>query len=300
VQNAADVQARTSELTLNTRVFSNPQFSYDFTLTGDHTTQKILRLGRAPFRVNAGGQGQDVFYYKEGEALGIIYGQQLVRTFAQLKDDPSKATAKESDYVVNPLGYLVLANTRGLPTERPIAYVSPDGSNQHKIGDVNPDFNFGFANNIRFHGFGVYALFDGQHGGDVYNFTKQWMFQDFRHGDEDQAGKPQDQKIPLNFYAAGLYNGLVASDYFVEDGSYVKLRELSVSYTLGHKLLATTGLGRVASGVKLALIGRNLYTWTNYTGFDPEVTSGNDFNFRIDGFRYPNFRTVTGQIELSF
>ena len=105
---------------------------------------------------------------------------------------------------------------------------------------------------------------------------------------------------PEQVQAAGLYNGLVASDYFVEDGSYVKLRELSVSYTLGQKLLAQTGLGRVTSGVKLALIGRNLYTWTNYSGFDPEVTSGNDFNFRIDGFRYPNFRTVTGQVEISF
>ena len=165
---------------------------------------------------------------------------------------------------------------------------------------MNPKFNFGFANNIRFKGIGLYALFDGQHGGDVYNFTKQWMFQDLRHGDSDMAGKPQDQKVAMDFFSAGLYNGLVASDYFVEDGSYVKLRELSASYTLGQNILAKTGLGRISSGIKLALIGRNLYTWTNYSGFDPEVTSGNDFNFRIDGFRYPNFRTVTGQVEISF
>jgi len=300
VQNAADVEGRTTEASLQTRVISRPDFTYSFNLTGDHTTQKITRLGRAPFRVNAGGQSQDVFYYKEGEPLGIIYGQKLIRTFAELKDNPANASANEADYVVNPLGYLVLASTRGKTTERPIKYVDPSGNDQHKIGDVNPDFNFGFANNIRFKSFGVYALFDGQKGGDVYNFTKQWMFQDFRHGDEDQAGKPQDQKIPLNFYSAGLYNGLVASDYFVEDGSYVKLRELSVSYTFGPNALKATGIGRIASGVKLALIGRNLYTWTSYTGFDPEVTSGNDFNFRIDGFRYPNFRTLTGQIELSF
>jgi TonB-linked SusC/RagA family outer membrane protein len=300
VQNAADVKAKTTELSLQTRVISRPDFSYSFSLTGDHTTQEITRLARAPFRVNAGGQGQDVFYYKEGEALGIIYGQKLIRTFAELKDNPANASAVESDYVVNPLGYLVLASTRGQKTERPIKYVNAEGVDQHKIGDVNPDFNFGFANNVRFKGFGLYALFDGQRGGDVYNFTKQWMFQDFRHGDEDQGGKPADQKVALDFYAAGLYNGLVASDYFVEDGSYVKLRELSVSYTLGQRLLSSTGLGRITNGVKVALIGRNLYTWTSYTGFDPEVTSGSDFNFRIDGFRYPNFRTVTGQIELSF
>lgn len=302
VQNAADVQARTTELSLQTRVISRPGFSYSFNLTGDHTTQKITKLGRAPFRVTFGnqGQGQEVFYYKEGENLGIIYGQKLITTFAELKDNPANANAVETDYVVNPLGLLVLASTRGKPTERPIKYVDANGLDQHIIGDVNPDFNFGFANNIRIKGFGVYALFDGQQGGDVYNFTKQWMFQDFRHGDADQAGKPQDQKVAMNFFSAGLYNGLVASNYFVEDGSYVKLRELSVSYTLGETMLRTTGLSRVARSVKLALIGRNLYTWTSYTGFDPEVTSGSDFNFRIDGFRYPNFRTLTGQIELGF
>jgi TonB-linked SusC/RagA family outer membrane protein len=304
VQNAADVRARTTELSLNTRVFSRPDFSYDFTLTGDHTTQKITKLGYtrhiAPFRVNAGGQGQDVFFYKEGENLGVIYGQRLVRTFAELKDNPANANAVESDYVVNPLGYLVKASLRGTTGERPIVYVSPSGQSTNKIGDVNPDFNFGFANNIRFKGFGLYALFDGQRGGDVYNFTKQWMFQDMRHGDADMAGKPSDQKIAMAFFSSGLYNGLVASSYFVEDGSYVKLRELSASYTFGQKMLARTGLGRVTSGVKVALIGRNLYTWTDYSGFDPEVTSGGDFNFRIDGFRYPNFRTVTGQVEISF
>ena len=50
----------------------------------------------------------------------------------------------------------------------------------------------------------------------------------------------------------------------------------------------------------LALIGRNLKTWTHYSGFDPEVTAGNDFNFRIDGFRYPQFRTITGQVTIGF
>ena len=116
----------------------------------------------------------------------------------------------------------------------------------------------------------------------------------------DMTGKPADQKVPFAVFTQSLYNGLVASDYFVESGSYVKLRELSVSYTLGGRALQVAGLNRLARGVKLALIGRNLYTWTKYTGFDPDVTAGGDFNFRVDGFRYPNFRTLTGQVELTF
>ncbi|MEO7647761.1 MAG: hypothetical protein ABIV11_05930, partial [Gemmatimonadaceae bacterium] len=299
VQNAADVEAKTTEFQLQTRVFDRPSFSYSFSLTGDHTSQKILKLGRAPFRVNPeDSQGQDAFYYKEGEALGIIYGTKWVRSFAELKENPANAAAVVSNYIINPLGYLVLNTAAGRIT--PIRFVNAAGENQHVIGDVNPDLSWGFANNVRFNAFSVYALFDGQRGGDIYNFTKQWMFQDHRSGDIDQAGKADGDKVPLSFYAAGLYNGLVANDYFVEDGSYVKLRELSVAYRLGNRALQVAGLDRFASGIKLALIGRNLLTWSDYSGFDPEVTSGTDFNFRIDGFRYPNFRTFTGQVEITF
>jgi TonB-linked SusC/RagA family outer membrane protein len=300
VQNAADVKGKTWELAINARAVDRPDFSYSFTLTGDRTRQQIESMVRAPFRVNAGGQGQDVFYYKAGEPLGIIYGARWVRSFAELRENPANVNAVESDYVINPLGFLVRKSLRGLPGELPIAYVNAAGETQHKVGDVNPDFSFGLANNIRYKGFNVYALFDGQRGGDIYNFTKQWMFQDHRHGSQDQSGVPEANRIALTFFSSGLYNGLVANDYFVEDGSFVKLRELSASYTFGRDMLAKIGADRYANGVKIALIGRNLYTWTDYSGFDPEVTAGNDFNFRIDGFRYPTFRTITGQVEIQF
>jgi len=301
VQNAADVGAKTTELALQTRLIDRNNFSWSISLTGDHTTQRILSMNRAPFRVNAGGQGQDVFYYKAGEPLGIIYGTRWVRSIDQLRDNPANATNFDpSQYVVNSDGYVVRAANLGKTTEAPIAYVDKDGNTQHVIGDVNPDFSFGLANNFRWHNFSAYMLFDGVQGGDIYNFTKQWMFQDERHGDQDQSNRPQDKRRPLGFYSAGLYNGLVANDYFVEDGSYVKLRELSIAYDFSPSLMRRLQMARLARGMKLALIGRNLITWTNYTGFDPEVTSGNDFNFRVDGFRYPNFRTITGQVELRF
>ena len=296
VQNAADVSARTTELSLQTEVFTRPNMSYSFTLTGDHTKQRIDHLGRAPFRVPGLGQGQDMFYYKEGEPLGVMYGVKWVKDFAQLKENPANAAAVESDYTTNALGYLVKTSAPGAL----IRYVDAAGNQQHVIGDVNPKYTWGMSNNFRFHSINVYALFDGQHGGDIYNFTKQWMFQDLRHGDMDMRGKPDAEKVPFAVFTQSLYNGLVASDYFVEDGSYVKLRELSVSFNLGENLMRAAGLNRIANGVKLALIGRNLYTWTNYTGFDPDVTAGGDFNFRVDGFRYPNFRTITGQVELTF
>ncbi|MCC6928863.1 MAG: SusC/RagA family TonB-linked outer membrane protein [Gemmatimonadaceae bacterium] len=301
VQNAADVSAQTWEVSLQTRVIDTDAFSYSFSLTGDNTRQKIDHMEAAPFRRNAtGAQGQDVFYYKSGEKLGIIYGTRWVRSFEQLKENPANASANPADYVVNSDGYLVRAANLGKTTEAPIAYVNAAGATQHVIGDVNPDFTFGWANNLRYKSLTFYALLDGVKGGDIYNFTKQWMYQDERHGTQDQSGRPMSERRPLAFYSAGLYNGLVANDHFVEDGSYARLRELSVAYNLNSNLLSKFGLNRTIKGAKVAFIGRNVFTWTKYTGFDPEVTAGGDFNFRIDGFRYPNFRTFTGQIELQF
>jgi hypothetical protein len=296
VQNAADVGAKTTEVMLDVLVIDRPDFSYSFTLTGDHTTQRIERMGVAPFRVNAGGQNQNVFYYKSGEVLGIVYGNKWVTNPQQLLDNPANAAINLDDYTVNPLGYVVRKSAPGAP----IKYVDQNGNSDFAIGDVNPDFSFGWANNIRWKNFGVYALLDGVKGGDIYNHTRQWMYQDHRHGDMDMAGKPDDQKVPNAFFASGLYNANYANSHFVEDGSYIRLRELSVSYDFSPAVMSKVGMDRVMKGARVALIGRNLLTFTDYSGFDPEVTSGNDFNFRIDGFRYPNFRQLSAQVELRF
>ena len=74
---------------------------------------------------------------------------------------PPTPSANPADYVVNSDGYLVRAANLGKTTEAPIAYVNAAGETQHVIGDVNPDFSFGFANNVRYKNFSLYALFDG-------------------------------------------------------------------------------------------------------------------------------------------
>lgn len=296
VQNAATISAKTWEFSLQSRLYDGRDVSYSVGFTADRTRQRIDKLGRAPYRVNAGGQGQDVFFYKEGEALGIIYGKRWLRSMdevAQQKLDPAL-------YTINSDGYVVLKSRLGTGTEAPIAFLDENGSNQVVIGDVNPDFSFGFTQNFRFKNLSIYALIDGVQGGDLYNFTKQWMYQDGRHGTQGQGNRPEADRRPLAFYSGGLYDGLNANSHFVEDGSYARLREFSLAYQFTPNLLRKVGINGLANGFKLSVVGRNLLTWTNYTGFDPEATSGGDFNFRIDGFRYPNFRTVTAMIDFSF
>jgi TonB-linked SusC/RagA family outer membrane protein len=300
-QNAADLSSHTIEGALQTRMIDRRSVTWDLSLTADHTTQKITSMSVAPFPVSAGGQGQGVFWYQSGQNLGVIYGTQFVRTIDQAvaNHSPTFPSTNPADYVVNPLGYVVLAANRGTAAERPIPLVDAAGTDKFVIGDVNPKLNYGVNNDVRWNRFSFHSLFSGQVGGSVYNFSKQWRFQDLRAGEMDMTNVPQDQKIAEAFFTQGLYNGLDPANYFVESGAYLKLQELSVGYDVNPRWLPKVGLGGV-SGLKLSVLGRNLYTWTNYSGFDPDVTSGSDFNFRIDGFRYPPFRSITGQVEIRF
>ncbi len=217
-QNAARVGGRTFEGSLNARVIERPNASYTFTLSAERSRQKIDELNRAPFRVGSISQNQNIFYYKAGEAMGIIYGKRWARTIDELADNPlNEGVDLNANYEINDEGYVVAKGTRGTANERLIAYVDATGSNNVKIADVNPDFSFGFSNTIRLGGFTIYGLFDGTKGGSIYNFTKQWMFQDRRHADLDQFGKPQENKKALEYYTVGLYNNNEPNSYFVDD-----------------------------------------------------------------------------------
>ncbi|CAN0516835.1 unnamed protein product, partial [Laminaria digitata] len=109
-------------------------------------------------------------------------------------------------------------------------------------------------------------------------------------------------------YYETLYDATAINSHFVEDGSYIKLRELSLGYTFERSQLVKI-FGSVVNRVSLSVIGRNLLTITDYTGFDPEV--GTTFSsgggvatdatlYRVDNFAYPNYRTITGKIEIQF
>ena len=98
-----------------------------------------------------------------------------------------------------------------------------------------------------------------------------------------------------------FFNSLNPHAYFVESGTFVKLREVSLSYTFQSRQLRKIGLGGMQR-LKLGLVGRNLFTLTQYSGEDPEVAtlSGDPFQRRIDWFGYPHFRTLSGVVEFSF
>src|SRR5207249_11612171 len=99
-----------------------------------------------------------------------------------------------------------------------------------------------------------------------------------------------------------FYNGLDPDDYFIENGSYAKLKELSLSYTFVADQLHRLGWLRGFHEVRLGFIARNLFTITKYSGLDPELSGlyGDPFQLRMSGVQYPQFRPFSTTVELSF
>src|SRR6266550_264499 len=322
-QNAATLLGHTHELSLGAILVDRPEFSWRMNVAADRTRQKITQLNAPEFLVGPDyvGNNDVVQHFKiaAGETFGVIYGTKIVRSLADLYDDPAKKALSGTNQrygpdsmIVNEDGFLVEKRLYHTIGERFIPYVDPSGSSIIKIADVNPDFNASFTTNLRYKNFSAYALVDWVQGGKIYNATRQWPFFEFRDRVYDQSSKPaatgctgtapacySTGKKPTDYYQA-IYNGINPIDFFVEPGTYVKVKELNVSYTFQRSMLEKLGLG--INNLRIGVIGRNLFTFTKYSGYDPEVAglSGDPYSFRVDGFSYPNFRTFTGFAEINF
>jgi hypothetical protein len=128
-----------------------------------------------------------------------------------------------------------------------------------KAGDANPDFNMGFSNQFQYGPVRLTSLVEWRKGGDVVNLTNNYY---------DGADLAADTALSHKRLAA--YNASQAP--YVEDAGFVKLREITLAYELPNRLTSSLFRGR-AQTARLELSGRNLKTWTNYTGMDPEVSN---------------------------
>ena len=198
-----------------------------------------------------------------------------------------------SQFSINDEGYVVNGD------HVPQFLKDENGNNaQVVIGDINADFNLSINSQFTYKNLSAYFLFDWKQGGDVYNQTKQWTYRELLHPDVDQTGLPDASKKPAAYYS-GLYNINATTDHFVEDGSFFKFRELNLSYNFTKEIIG----GNTIKNIKISLIGRNLFTISNYSGVDPEVTvlgNGDQTNFMFDGLVIPTLLPLQEGLKLTF
>jgi TonB-linked SusC/RagA family outer membrane protein len=343
--NAGEVTNKTWEGTLTVPIIQNRSVNWTSRLIFDRTRSVITRLDVPDFTGDiTAGNTFTVFKFREGEKVGTLYGAAFVRNCSQLPANFQSQCSMQSGDVnaafrPNDEGYVVWVGSGNLPSEgvtknlwraqlplgtgpwgnrtnwgMPIVQRDSTGSVANvAVGNGLPKYHWGLSQTLDIGRFNLYGLLDASRGQKLFNVQYAWSLGDLQSGEVAQEGKTVESAKVLGYYwrqgpstsptagstagIGGFYDALGPNTYNVEDASYVKLREASVNFRIG----AIGGSG----DWKLGLVGRNLKTWTNFRGFDPE--SGNTsgaFNSAVltgvAGFRYPKMRTFTVQLSTSF
>ncbi len=303
-KNAGELSGTTHEASLGAVLLSRNNFFWRMNLVGDRTRQEITGLSVAPFLVgpDPNDGGTRIFRIAQGQKFGVIYGDKWIRSEQDLATTikTGRLTGTSADYVRNEEGYFVRKTQWRTRNEVPLKFFDETGS-LREIGDVTPDFTLGLGSSLQWKGLNLSAQFNWVEGGNIYNYTRQWPYNEFRDEVIDQRGKPEIERKPTTYYST-FYNNFDANQYFVEDGSYMRLRELALNFAVPKKWIGSMGLDMLSSA-RLGIVGRNLWTKSDYTGYDPDVSGpggGNPFAYRVDYFSYPTFRTVTFMFELGY
>jgi len=307
-QNAATLETSTFEFALGGQVLNREDWGVDVGIVFDRTRQEVTDLNRPSFNLDIGG-AIPIFRIEEGVDLGAMYGNKLATSIDQLGFDDSGCLFGESgcvergDLTVNGDGYVIVDGTQFTADEAPLFIRDESGSLvTTQIGDANPDFNMGFNTTVRYKNFSLFTTIDWEQGADIYNYTRQLLIFNERAGQLDQTDRPEGERRPYSYYQT-LYNQASSTSEFVESGTFVKIREISLSYRFTNDLMNQIGLGGTIYDARFSLLGRNLFTFTDYSGFDPEVSTENadqPVNYKFDDFAYPNFRTFSASLELRF
>lgn len=165
-------------------------------------------------------------------------------------------------------------------------------------GSYQPDFEYGFNIDANYKGFDLTVQFFGVQGNTIYNGPKQYTYSSKRHQDLVYAWSPANptSDVPTPRTEIEHPNVQTSTDLFLEDGSFLRLRNVIFGYSLPRTVLNKVNIGKL----RIYVSAQNPITWTDYTGFDPEVSSSNPFNAGLDQGKYPISAVYRTGISLQF
>lgn len=320
---------KTRNIGLDVQINARPVIAKDFmwnsSLTLSHNRNKIVALNDDSQRIYGNvdwySQFQTVTMFAVGQPMGVFYGYETAGLFENEADIVGWATqtggsapyANKIDKVSGAwIGDLKFVDQNG------------DGvindADQKVIGDPNPDLTFGFTNTFSYKNFELNIGLTGQIGGDILNWsrfrtegvTSIWDNQSISVLDRAHAIKidPNGGDDISNLQLAPGHNGiprfsnldsngnLRMSDRWIEDASYLRIQNISLSYNLPENWAKKAFL----QSARIYFNVQNVYTFTKYSGYDPEIGAFNQSSLlqNIDRGRYPTPRTYTVGLNLSF
>lgn len=297
LNNAFGLASHGIQASLNLNVFSGKDLTWDFITNFSQQTSEISYVKGPPVVITSGA-GSVGITLNQGYKIGQIFGYRMMKSLDELNQKTGQAyipLANRGDYeVVNTkVGGDWVVNKA---TKQAVALPG-----QYSLGDPNPKFNMSFINNLNYKGIITMNMqWDWVSGAHLYNQTKQWMYRDGIHHDYENPVTIAGQTFAYTAFYRSMYAGGAANgtkNYFYEDASFVRLRNISVGVDLA-KIVKMKAFSRL----QLVLSGRNLVTFTPYTGMDPEAnySTNSAFDRGIDHNTIPNTKQYTIGLNIGF
>lgn len=282
LRNVGKLENKGFEFVLNTYNFvGNFQWTSSFNIA--FNDNKITDLGG---QVITGGFLNRAI---EGEPIAVMFGKEYAGV------DPDNGDAL---YYVH--------NADGTKDYSKGTTNSYSGANDVVIGDPNPEFIGGFNNRFSYRGFDAGILFQFVSGNDIYNGGGRYQSANgdfFDNQTKDQLNSWKQPGDITDVPEARLFygNGSNPSSRYISDGSYLRLKSVTLGYTLPQEVLSRLNL----RDVRIYASGLNLITFTDYEGWDPEVNTdlydlSNNLNIGNDFYSAPQARTYSLGIEIGF
>lgn len=300
--NVGEINNKGVEISLNTQNITTDNFSWttDFIFSKNKNTVTSLINGADWF-----GNGAPSYFshdrsyvLREGEEVGQFWGYEYAGVY---------------DGSTMPEGTATLAGgVAGDPLFKDIADEDGnvdgviDQADRGIIGNPNPDFTWGFTNYLTYKNFDFSIFFQGSHGGEIFNMTAVQL----NNGDANttydyfnNAWTPTNTNTDQPRVGNNSFREI--SSRFVEDGSYVRLKNIALGYNLPSEIAEQIRMERV----RLSVSAQNLLTFTKYSGLDPEVNyygadgDNNTSSNTVRGFdfgNYPTVRSVSFSLNLTF
>jgi outer membrane receptor protein involved in Fe transport len=312
LRNVGELENIGWEAALNLHPLRGQRATWDVGLFWSRNRNKVLSLqGAAQVVLNApfGTGSFPQAIVREGQPMGIWLSDDFIRCGRGLTVSGVQIDQTSGHCQGAPAGALYLG-ADGLPLR--------DQEDQYLLADANPDWQGGVRTNLTWRKFTFGGLLDMRRGGDVWNGTRTALNHfgrtaesaRFREGtftfgetyvpDERVAGPGVGKAVALGegWFSGlgGVFNG--PASFAFEDGSFMKLRELSVGYLWDTQTVRRIGF----SNVEFRVAGRNLYTWTDYTGVDPETSvqsAGTSVIRGVDYFNNPQTRSFVFTLSLN-